>query len=292
MRRPLLVVGVVIAALVAAAPTAGAQVPRRGVLFYTRVDGFYVEGREAPGSGRIRLWLERHGEAAYYYVRAQVGDGTVSARFGRLGTVDLDFTPGRGDGPLGCGHEDGGWQRGSFHGAIVFRGEHDYADIDADSARGWFATLPREGCGVDRRHAPRPVAARASEVGPIAETGARLEAWTSRRFPGRVFYVAPFYHRQDERVVDFGAFRDERREGMTIGRGAEALAGAKSFEWNLRTGTARVEPPAPFGGRAFYRRRGPDGRPSWTGNLSVPVLGGKPMRLTGSAFEAHLGRAS
>ena len=45
---------------------------------------------------------------------------------------------------------------------------------------------------------------------------------------------------------------------------------------------------APFSGRAFLRR-GPDGRSSWTGSLTVPILGGRPMRLTGSVFETHFG---
>jgi hypothetical protein len=292
MRRALVVFGVMLAAMVAAGPTAGARPPQRGFIFYTHADGFYLEGRGMVGSGRIRFLLDRRGEVAYYYVRARVGAGTVKARFGRLGMLDLRFAPSRGSGPLGCGADEDGLQPGRFRGAIVFHGEHDYANVDAGSARGWFATVPREGCGTDRRRAPRTAAARASRVGPIAETGARLIASMSPRIPDLYFYAVPAGRRGTERVASLGVLRSETRGAMRIERGAQVLGGAKTFEWDLGRGIARVEPPAPFTGRAFYRRGAP-GRPArWTGSLRVPILGGKPLRLTGSAFDVHLGRGT
>jgi hypothetical protein len=292
MRRLLAVFGVLLAVLAVAGPTAGAAAPHRGFVFYTHADGFYLEGRSTVGSGRVRLFLYRDGEVAYYYVKARVGPGTLSARFGRLGSVELRFAPARDTGPLGCGNEEGGWQAGRFRGAIRFHGEHHYADIHAGTARGWFATLPREGCGNGDRRAPRSASARASRIGPIAETSARLTATRGPKAARVLFYAVPDSRRQNERIVNFGAFLDEMREGMAIERGGETLGGAKSFEWDLRTGTARLAPSAPFTGRAFYRRGAP-GRPArWSGSLRVPILGGKPLRLTGSAFDIHLGRGT
>jgi hypothetical protein len=286
MRR-LLALGLVIAAaLVAAAPTSGATAPDRGFAFLLHAGGYRIEAQGPLGSGRVRLLLQRHGAVAYYYTAAQVGPGTIRARFGRLGSLDLRFSPDRGEGPLGCAAKEGE-QLGTFRGRILFRGEHDYADVDAHRARGYFGTYPAEGCSGDQATAsatvPRP--------GPIAETGAELEGVTGSSRAGRFFYFYSENRAGGVRGV-FNAFRFERREGMLIERGAQVSGGARSFEWDLGTGTARVEPPAPFGGRAFYRG-GANGRPGeWTGSLRVPILGGAPMRLTGAAFGAHLGRGT
>jgi hypothetical protein len=121
----------------------------------------------------------------------------------------------------------------------------------------------------------------------VAETGVELESRTPHRTPSRVLYAFTQNHRGHVRNV-FAAILEERREGMAIERGDEVFAGAKTFEWDLGNGTARLEPPAPFSGRAFYRA-GADGRPPrWTGSLRAPVLGGRPMRLTGRDFETRL----
>ena len=113
MRRALVIASLLMAALAVAAPSAGAPRARHGFVFYLHADGFVIEGRGATGSNGIRLVLDRHGEVAAYHVGAKVGAGTVAARFGRLGAVDLRFTPARGEGPLGCGDPEG-WQWGHF----------------------------------------------------------------------------------------------------------------------------------------------------------------------------------
>ncbi len=289
MRRTSVIASVLVAALSVAALGAGAAGPRRGFLFYLHADGFAIEGRGGLGRHGIRLLLDRHGEVAYYYVGAKVGPGTVTARFGRLGALDLRFTPGRGEGPLGCARGEG-WQRGSFRGTIGFHGEHHYAHVDAHRAQGWFRTRPRSDCADRARSKPTTSGTTAARPGPIAETGAQLDGSTGSRFPARFFY---FFSSDGERGVRavFNAFRAESREGMKIERGAQAIGGARTFEWNLGAGTARVEPPAPFSGRAVYRR-GAGGRSSWTGSVQVPILGSRPIRLTGPAFTTYFGPAA
>jgi hypothetical protein len=288
MRRTLVIAAVLMAASAAVAPTPAAARPQRGFLFYLHADGFAIQGRGTDG---IRLRLDRHGEVAYYYAGAKIGAGTIAARLGRLGTLDLRFTPDLGEGPLGCGGEEG-WQRGSFRGTIEFRGEHHYAHIDAHGAHGWFYTRPRRGCADGSRPRAFLVGSRAtaSRTTPIAETGARLDGWTGSTFPARFFYFIGGDGDRGAQVV-FSAFRAEQREGMKVERGAQVRGGARTFEWDLGTGTARVEPPAPFSGRASYRP-GPGGQPSWTGSLRAPVLGGTPIRLTGPAFATYFGPAA
>jgi hypothetical protein len=299
MRRALVLLLVILTALVVAGPTGADSGPRRGVYFELHTDGFMVQVNSNLGSGRVRLLLDRHGEVAYYGVRGQIGAGTVRARFGHLGSLDLRFTPGRGEGALGCG-TGRGWQRGTFRGAIVFHGEHHYADVDAARARGWFQTYPRASCGRGGRGnrrgghggegaGPVTAAATASRAIEVAETGVRIEGATSYSAPADYFYVFTENRSGGVRTA-VNAFREERRGGMQIIRGAQVDGGASAFDWNLVAGTARLEPPAPFTGRAFFRRE-PGGPPRWWGSLRAPILGGKPMRLAGAQFHTRLGPA-
>jgi hypothetical protein len=284
MRRALVPFLVVLAALAAMAPSAGAAAPQRAFVFLVHTDGFLVQGKSELGSGRVRLLLDRRGEVAAYNVKARIGAGTVRARFGRLGSLDLSFTLRRGQGVAGCG-----WRRGTFRGAIDFHGEHHYADVDADHAGGWFQTSCGRGSGgleLDGTLAATAMAT-ASRAGQVAETGVRLKGLTSFHPPYRFFEV--FTESRPAGVrVPFAAFTAEHREGMLIDRGAEAYGGADDFRWDLGAGTATIEPPVPFTGRAFFRRE-PGGGSRWWGSLRAPILGGRPMRVTGADFHTTLG---
>jgi hypothetical protein len=290
MRRALTLLSVLLAALAVAAPNASAAAPKHGLYFNLHAKGFWINAKSAVGSNRLRLLLDRHGEVAYYYVDAEVGEDSVRASFGGLGEVDFHFQPLAREGKLGCGHAEGGWQEGVFHGSLVFRGEHDYARVDSHRARGWMKTLPRHcGGGSGGREATGEVeilgaSARASSA--IAETGARLEALAGPHLPSTLFNAYLENRPAGIRTV-FNGLREERRGDMFVMRGAQVYGGASAFAWDLGAGTAVVAPPAPFTGRAFFKREGSGG--SWTGSLRVPILGGPPLRLTGADFVAHLG---
>ena len=306
MRRALTLLSVVLAALAVAAAPAGAAQPRHGLGFELHADGFWVTAKSPLGSDRVRLMLDRRGEVAYYWAPARISADSVRVRFGRLGALALHFTPDHSEGPLGCGGRHDGSQQGTFRGALVFHGENDYADVDAHRARGYMQTRPTECAGgrrttggegevrratartTERRAlAGRGTVARASAA-PVAETGAFIEATTANALPADVFYSYLDQGPHGVRVV-FGALREERREGMRIERGAQIYGGAAGFQWNLGTGTALLEPSAPFEGRAVYKREA-HGKASWTGSLRVPVLGARrPMRLTGPTFTANFG---
>lgn len=278
-----------LATLVAAAPTSAAPKPRHALYIEAHAGGFLIQLQSQLGSGRVRLLLDRAGEVAYYNARAQIGEDSVRARFGRLGSLDFSFAPGRGEGPVGCSTEEEGWQRGTFKGALVFHGEHHYANVDVRHASGWLQTYPADCGGSAGRAASSRTVARASAA--TAETGVLLEASTSYRLPVRTLYCT-IENDPDGVKAAFSALREERREGMLIFRGGQVRGGAALFQWDLGNGTARIEPPAPFTGRAFYRREG-HGKASWRGDLSVAVLGAsRPMRLTGAAFSAHLGHGA
>jgi hypothetical protein len=308
VRRALALFSLLLAVLAVAAAPAGAAQPRHGLGFELHADGFWVTAKSPLGSDRVRLMLDRHGEVAYYWAPARVGADSVRVRFGRLGVLAFNFAPDHREGPLGCGGRNDGSQQGTFRGALVFHGENDYADVDAHRARGYMQTRPTE-CAGGRRTtggegevrrataSPGDIARRAlagpgtvarASAAPVAETGAFIEATTANALPADVFYSFLDQGPKGVRVV-FGALREERREGMRIERGAQIYGGAAGFQWNLGTGTALLEPPAPFEGRAVYKRES-HGKASWAGSLRVPVLGApRPMRLAGSAFTARLG---
>ncbi|HVW46784.1 MAG TPA: hypothetical protein VHA76_07015 [Solirubrobacterales bacterium] len=288
MRRAPALLSVVFAALAVAAAPAGAATPRHALGFELHADGFWVTAMSPLAGERVRLMLDRHGEVAYYWAPARIGPDSVRVRFGRLGALAFRFTPGRGEGPLGCGGRHDGSQWGTFRGSLVFRGERHYADVDARRARGWMQTRP-SGCRGGRPAGGEGEVRRAgaSRPAPVAETGAVLEATTASVLPADVFYSFLDHGPKGLRVV-FGALREERREGMRIERGAQVYGGAAAFRWDLGAGTAVLRPPGPFEGRAVYRRQA-HGKASWTGSLRVPVLGARrPMRLAGAAFDAHL----
>jgi hypothetical protein len=318
MRRALALFSLVLAALAVATAPAGAAKPRHGLGFELHAGGFWITAKSPLGSERVRLMLDRHGEVAYYWAPARVGADSVRVRFGRLGTLAFRFTPDLSEGQLGCGGRHDGSQQGTFRGALVFHGENDYAHVDARRARGYMQTRPTDcaggrrptgGDGEVRRAGARrdagPTAAAPTQrrtgagrdpaasasAAPVAETGAFIEATTANVLPADVFYSFLDQGPKGVRVV-FGALREERREGMRIERGAQIYGGASGFQWNLGTGTALLEPPAPFEGRGFYKRE-EHRKASWTGSLRVPVLGAKrPMRLAGPTFTARLGADS
>jgi hypothetical protein len=285
MRRALVLLSVVLAALAVAAAPAAAAPPRHGLGFELHADGFWVTAKSPLGSDRVRLMLDRNGEVAYYWAPARIEAGSVRVRFGRLGALAFRFTPDHREGPLGCGGRHDGSQQGTFRGSLVFHGENDYADVDVHRARGYLQTRPTECAGGRQAVGSEREVRRAA---PVAETGAFVEATTAAVLPADVFYSFLDQGPKGVRVV-FGALREERREGMRIERGAQIYGGEAGFQWNLGTGTALVEPPAPFEGRAVYKREA-HGKGSWTGSLRVPVLGApRPMRLAGPTFTAHLG---
>ena len=286
MRRAVVLSLVLLAALAAAAPTAGAAAPQRALSFELHADGFKIQGRSAPGSDRVRLMLDRGGEVGYYNARARLGAGTVRARFGRLGSLDFKFVPARGEAPLGCGGKYGA-QYGSFKGSLIFRGEHHYAAVDATRAKGWFQTHPARHCG-HAAHGSAATPGRAAAVAPIAETGGASKPGapsscrsdssapsprTGReRVPGRL-------QRAPRRTPGRDADRPRR---PVVCRGAQLRLGPRRRDGDARTARARSS-------AVPSSAASPTASSRWWGGLRAPILGGRPVRVTGADFHTTLG---
>jgi hypothetical protein len=262
-----------------------AEEPQYSVEFTLHVEGFDVSVMSEITEQKLVLRLYRGGEVAYYEVKPQITAETVKARFGRLGELDLRFRRATTPRSTECKGARGEGE-GTFEGTIAFTGENGYVHIDADRAQGRLETFPAGAC-------ERPQARPAIEE-PLprrAATGqgegqATLEAVAGSPSAAR-FLLAFGTKRAKGTETVITAAREEQREGMLIARGAQVVAGAGAFHWNLAAGTAELHPPAPFSGRAVFHRR-PSGGARWTGSLWAPVLGAQPVRLTGGRFRAKL----
>jgi hypothetical protein len=280
MRRALVIAGVMLMGLLAAAPAAGA--PIRDAKFELREGGFLVAVKIEISEEEIVLTLYRHGEVAVYKAGAEYTDDTVKARFGQLGELDYTFTPAKP--ARACGE----LTEGTFEGTFTFTGENEYVKFEADRASGTYLDEAKS-CTEGRRAAAGSRAAATPKRGP-AEEEASLLVHSHLPLPARSMLVFETEVKHRHRVF-FSGFEQEKAEGMLIARGAQVVAPPRDFTWNLKSGTAHADPPAPFTGSATFKRR-PGGPPLWQGSLCAPMLGGQPFRLAGGDLQAQLIKGS
>jgi hypothetical protein len=285
MRRALVIAGVMLAGLLAGASALAmaAQHPhveeeefgevQKDVTFTLAVEGFTVNvlAEDNDGDPTGYLLISPGGLLAEYVVPATITDDSLRATFGSLGELNFRFAPKVGK--RKCRGEL------TFSGRFTFTGENDFVHVDADRAEGStvegaFAgcTPPYEGIGLRR-----------------AFDGVHLKAIAGSRKLGasRRVAVNEWRRRDGSRSAEVSAFLVEEAEGMSEARGAIVRAGPAAFRRNLRAGTATLKPPGPFSGWARLAP-GPGGNGTWQGSLTVPILGGEPIELTGPDFRARL----
>jgi hypothetical protein len=234
-------------------------------------------GMEGPGN-RLSLLVTRDGALADYVTKPHFEGRSVKARFGRMGSLDLTFTPSPGKVDK-CGSIV--QAEGIFTGDFEFTGEHRYINLDVHRIGGEHTTAGS--CSDSDR-----ASSRRSRVtyAAVKKRGVTLQALTPGPWPMNTLTATGEWglHGFEGGVA---AFRWERREGLEVIRGAQIGIGRNRFRWDVDAGTATLRPAAPFTGSATFSRR-PDGKPRWSGSLRVPILGGRPLALTGRRFEAHL----
>jgi hypothetical protein len=210
----------------------------------------------------------------------------VTAQFGSLGELDYRFTPKR-NGSVDCDYDT---EEGDavFEGTFVFTGENGYVHIEAPGAEGTFRIDPAPTNCAQKRLARRVVPYSPTYSGE----GATLEAGTGSWAKGRPREVNVFdLGKKGQHQVVVDAFLGEKREGMSVARGVQLIAGSGAFRWDLEKGTATLRPPKPFTGSATFTRRS-KGRPgTWKGSLGMPILGGEPVELAGGEFRAFIQKA-
>jgi hypothetical protein len=212
----------------------------------------------------------------FYEVPAFISEHRLKARFGALGLVDLRFrpthvNPGYAPGPEchGCTLRT---DRGVFSGTIRFDGENEFFKLDVSRARGRvevYEYLPAGGQFI-----PEEEPGEFTRLS-VESKSEEFQAFAVRR-PG------------EEGPAIFLAGAEEHKAAMRIVREAGVFKGpASAFLVDPKAGTATVQPPFPFSGSATLANN-PDGSQSWTGSLSVELLGVGPVSLIYPTFKARI----
>jgi hypothetical protein len=302
-RPPLLVPALAIAALLAAAPvaaspTAEPEAPIISIDFKLAAsNGLHAHVEAFNAGGAILEIIARGGRSASYGVEGEITEAGLKAQFGALGLIEVAFTPTKTLETIkpakGCKGEPSTSREGLFVGTIEFTGEREYVRVEATQAKGtmevergsewqcppWHELLARPSSS------PRP-SARSSRRQSKAKKGWATLLAKSHRCRCS-FGVIAFRNRKGRGLTIFGGEKREEREGMEIVRQAAANARPSAFVFDHAAGTARVNPPPPFSGSGFFKRR-PHRRDLWRSTIQVPLLGADPLSIRGRDFRARL----
>jgi hypothetical protein len=298
----MLVPALAIAALLAATPSATAATAP--VASPANIDAEFdlpanngLRASVANHGEEIVLEVERKGRIVEYEVSGEVTEAGLKARFGKLGTIEVAFTPTEtrtSKPPKECKGEPSTFSEGLFVGTIRFRGERDYVRIEVTQAEGTME-ISREAewrCSSDDKPVSPP-SAQPSSAPILSERpkAKREQASLIVAQRGCVCFFGAITGRSEiegevDEFVAFVGVRYEKREKMEISRGLSVMARPGRFVFDLDDGTASVDPPRPFTGNATYERR--PGRDLWRSTIRVPLLGAPPLQIRGGNSTARL----
>jgi hypothetical protein len=230
----------------------------------------------ADGRGDILLIVSRGQAGVLYAAPATVTPTKLEADLGVLGRISLDVVSSGVERTLRprCGGESVTVETDLYRGTFEFKGEEGYTEASAEKLSEYARFWVDFGCdGVS-----------SGEVRGRRLPGARLRLNRGER-----------RHRLDLQVNKnrpgarsrFEVEVHEKRGRIGIFRSAILWAGAAAFDYDPLLGTATLEPPAPFSGRATFHR-GAVAANRWKGNLSVDLPGRSGVPLTGIGARATL----
>jgi hypothetical protein len=247
---------------------------------------------ESSEDGTVTLELRKEGQIAIYKVPGEATEGGLKARFGRLGLIDVAFTPTKtlnstepGEGCTGAPRT---LREGVFTGTIEFTGERGFVRIEGPQATGSMSVISQWEC--PEAEAPNPFA-RVSRLLAATFRGEKGERESATLFAGSrgcsCYFVAGVHHRHSGGKTIFLGVKLEKREGMVIERVTVVRGPASAFDFDHSAGTATLRPPSPLSGHASFRasRRG---RGVWRSTIRVPSLGADPIETGGPGFAAIL----
>lgn len=294
LRRTHTILALVLVVLLWSASAQAAQGPRSNTAttFAPQAEFSLVTGDgysvSVGGSGHtVGLTVERGSALTSYVTRGRSSPDGIRARFGRFGRISVRFKPSgrvrRDEPPKRCKGNAAIARTGVFVGTIRFRGEDGYIDIDASRASGSSSTTPRWRC--KRRSRIARISALRNR--PSVDT-AELRASTPNERV--VFDALAVRDPSGPDLTGFFAAATDRRGSVRIARLALVLSDrAHTFVFDDGLGSATVDPPKPFDGTATFQRN-EAGPPTWSGSLSVSLLGAPNLPLTGPTFTARLFR--
>jgi len=224
---------------------------------------------------RVLVIVGNRNSTVLYSTNAVVTDTSIEADLGAVGRIDVDFVPSgkpRTEGPA-CGGKPVTFAGGRWEGVIDFEGENGYSEAHAESVRDEAKPFLDILCGAT---------AWSIGSGPGALLTAKRRGRTSVEFEAMKNGPA--------RRARFSASITEKRGSLAINRSVVVVARPSAFEFDIPAGTATVDPPAPFSGRAEYLR-GRGGSSIWRGGLYVDFPGRPNVALTGAGRHTSLERA-
>lgn len=247
---------------------------------------------ENSEDGTVTLELRRKGQTVTYEVPGKATEAGLKVRFGRLGSIDVAFTPTKtlnstepGEGCTGAPRT---LREGVFAGTIDFTGERGFVRIEGPQATGSMSVISQWECL--EAEAMDPFARVSLLLGATSreEKGERESATLSGGSPGcSCYFAAGVHHRRSGGKSIFAGAKLETREDMEIVRGTQVRGPASAFDFDHREGTATLRPPSPLSGRASLGAL-PNGRALWRSTIQVPLLGADPIDTGGSGFAASL----
>jgi hypothetical protein len=298
--RPRLLVSVLASSAVVAAVLVGtvsAASPEGGTVVLVELTlkanrGFHAQ-LETSDDETVTLELRREGQEVIYETRGEVTEAGLKARFGRLGQIDVAFTPtvtlDSTEPSEECTGEPRTLREGLFTGAIEFSGERGYVQLEGAPVAGSMSVLPAWHCPEDQIS---PLGKFSRLLGRASTDAERERETASLSAASRrcaCFFAAGVHHRHSGGRSIFYGVKAERTEGMKIFRVTSVLARAAAFDFDHEAGTAILRPPSPLSGEARFERR-PHAEDLWRSTIRVPLLGVAPLRTDGPGFRAGLHR--
>lgn len=242
--------------------------------------------------GTVTLELRRKGQIVDYEVPGEATEAGLKARFGRLGLIDVVFTPtntlNSTEPGEGCTGAPRTLREGIFSGTIDFTGEREFVRIEGTQASGSMSVISQWACPEAEAMTSLARASRLLAATSRAEKGERESATLSASRRGCLcYFVAGVHQRHSGGKSIFLGYKLEIREGMEILRATLVRGPASAFDFDHAAGTARLRPPRPFSGHASFKAR-PHGRGLWRSTIRVPLLGADPIDTGGPGFRATL----
>ncbi|HEV2857335.1 MAG TPA: hypothetical protein VGW80_02900 [Solirubrobacterales bacterium] len=271
------------------------------------------------GHHRVTLTVRKSGQLASYTTRGKVSRHQVKADFGRFGRIWLRFHGKRRPFPtvhrkrprarsrrVLCRGRQPQREVGRFHGTIEFDGQHGYTRLAVGRLHGEMRRSYRQVCRLvpvgKRRHRARPAAISSSaNADPF---GFNLTLLSARSRVGRALTRFTAISLEPPRGIPvprkdlfsvITASLQERVGRVRVFRSTMQFAAPERVRISRRgvdPAKAQVALASPFSGRAHFRAADEGSPASWTGDLSVRLLGSGLLPLTGPHFHAVLCRVS
>jgi hypothetical protein len=247
---------------------------------------------ENSEDGTVTLELRRKGQIVTYEVPGKATETGLKVRFGRLGLIDVAFTPTKtlnstepGEGCTGAPRT---LREGVFAGTIDFTGEGEFVRIEGPQATGSMSVISQWECpgaeAMDPFARVRRRLAATSRDGKGERESATLSAASRDCF---CYFAAGVHHRHSGGRSIFVGATLEKREGMEIARATQVLGPASAFDFDHVAGRATLHPPSPLSGHATFQAR-THGRALWRSTIRVPLLGADPIDTGDPGFAAVL----